>query len=121
VPADHEHAKLRLPRGRPPAGPPLVGVLGTWALCLLVAEAVFAGGVRLLAQWHGQLSIGEIRLASTQQFVSGPDVVLNFPPVVVAGAAVGTLAAAVWMIVAPVAPRAGRPPDPPRRVAYRQS
>jgi hypothetical protein len=117
APADHEHAKLHLPSGRPPAAPPLVGVLGTWALCLLVAEAVCAGGVRLLAQWHGELSVGGIPLASTEQFVSGPDVVLNFLPLLVAGAAVGTLAAAAWMIVAPVAPRAGRRPLPGRRVA----
>ena len=117
APADHEHAKLHLPSGRPRAAPPLVGVLGTWALCLLVAEAVCAGGVRLLAQWHGELSVGGIRLASTEQFVSGPDVVLNFLPLLVAGAAVGTLAAAAWMIVAPVAPRAGRRPLRGRRVA----
>jgi hypothetical protein len=61
--------------------------------------------------------VGGIPLASTEQFVSGPDVVLNFLPLLVAGAAVGTLAAAAWMIVAPVAPRAGRRPLPGRRVA----
>jgi hypothetical protein len=121
APADHEHATLRPSSARPPAAPPLVGVLGTWSLSLLVAEAVCAGGVRLLAQWHGELSVAGIRLASTEQFVSGPDVVLNFLPVVVAGAAVGTLAAAAWMIVVPVAPRTGRQPVPWRRVAYRHS
>jgi hypothetical protein len=75
--------------------------------------------VRLLAQWHGALSVGGIRLASTEQFVSGPDVILNFVPVVVAGAALGTLAAAAWLMVVPVAPRARRQSQPARRVAYR--
>jgi hypothetical protein len=107
APAEHDHAKVRID-ARPPAAPPLVAVLGIWAVCLLVAEAVIAGAVRLAAQWDGALAVAGIRLASTEQFVSGPDVVLNFLPVIVAGAALGTLAAAAWMLVVPVPPRAGR-------------
>lgn len=118
APPEREQAKIRVESGRVAAAPPLIGVLGTWALCVLVAEAVCAGGIRLLAQWHGSLSIGGIGLASTEQFVSGPDVVLNFVPVIVAGAGLGTLAAAAWLLAVPVAPRAGRQSRTAPRVAY---
>lgn len=111
--------RTRLTQPAPP--PPLVGVLGTWALCLLVAEAVSAAAVRLAAQWHGALSVGGVLLASTQQFISGPHVILNLWPVAAAGAALGTLAAAAWLAVTQIGPRAGRQTPPPQRVILRQS
>ncbi len=120
APEEREEAQLRLDSGRARAMPFLVGWLGTWALCLLVAEAVCAGGVRLLALWQGGVFIGGIRLASTDQFVSGPDVILNFVPVVGAGAALGTLAAVAWLAVASTLPGAGRRPHAAPPVAYRE-
>lgn len=121
APPDRDGLALRARLRRAPAVPPLVGVLGTWAFCLLVAEAVVTGAVRLITVWRADLSVGGVLLATTQQFVSGPNVILNLWPVAAAGAALGTLAAAVWLAVAQIAPRPGRPPRPPQRVILRQS
>lgn len=107
APPEHDRERIRVRSGRVAAAP-LVGVLGTWVLCLLVAEALCAGAVRLVAQWYGAIRVGGVLLASTEQFISGPDVVLNYMPVVVAGGALGTLAAAVWVMIVQVAPRGGR-------------
>jgi hypothetical protein len=123
TPAEHDReatpavsASAAAPRTRP-----LVGVLGTWAFCLLVAEALCAGAVRLAAEWLGTIHLGGVLLASTEQFLSGPDVVLNFVPVLVAGGALGTLAAAAWVLVAQVAPRSGGQAEPARAVALRHT
>lgn len=121
APAEHDRDTIRFQPGRAPATPPLVGVLGTWAFCLLVAEALCAGAVRLAAQWHGAIRVGGVLLASTEQFVTGPDVVLNFLPLVLAGGALGTLAAAVWLTIVQISPRSGRQADPRGRVALRNS
>ncbi|MGH7910384.1 MAG: DUF3267 domain-containing protein, partial [Candidatus Dormibacteraceae bacterium] len=117
APSDHNQEAGLLRTGGAIDPPPLVGVVGAWVLCLLVAEAACAGGVRLLAQFRGSVQIGGLSLASTEQFVSGPDVVLNFWPLVVMGAALGTLAAAVWMLLALLVQRAGRRAREPRRAA----
>ena len=119
APAEHDRERIRLGSERARATP-LVGVLGTWVFCLLVAEAICAGSVRLVAEWYGAIRVGGVLLASTEQFVSGPDVVLNFIPVIVAGGALGTLAAAVWVLVVQVAPRGGGQPEPAGSVAFRQ-
>ncbi|MBO0709087.1 MAG: DUF3267 domain-containing protein [Candidatus Dormibacteraeota bacterium] len=121
APAEHDGDRIRFGLAPAPVTPPLVGVLGTWAFCLLIAEAVCAGAVRLAAQWNGAVRVGGVLLASTEQFVSGPDVVLNFLPLALAGGALGTLAAAMWLLVVQVAPRGGRQADPRRRVALRHS
>lgn len=112
TPAGHDRTTVRLePRPRITVGP-LVGVLGTWAFCLLAAEALTGGVVRAVGEWRGEVSLAGVRLASTEQFVSGPNVILNLAPVAVAGAALGTLAAAVWLMVAQVGPRSGRELEP---------
>ncbi len=120
APAEHDGERIRVRSGRAPAAAPLVGLLGTWVLCVLVAEALCAGAVRLVAQWFGAIRVGGVLLGSTEQFVSGPDVVLNFLPVIVAGGALGTVAAAVWFLIVQIAPPAGKEPRRIGPVASRQ-
>lgn len=121
APAEHDQTAIRIGPPKAKRVSPMVGVLGTWAFCLLVAEAVLAGAVRLAAGWYGEIRVGGVLLASTEQFISGPEVVLNFLPVAVAGGALGTLAAAAWVTVVQIAPRGGRPSGPAGQIVLRQS